>query len=52
MHATCMLHDMHVTCVKQLRIKAGDCEVKNRFPHLCTRTCTHIDLGGMGSAYV
>ena len=42
MHATCMLHDMHVTCVKQLRIKTGDWEVKNRFPHLCTRICTHI----------
>ena len=28
MHATCMLHDMHVTCVKQLRIKTGDWEVK------------------------
>ena len=50
MHATCMLHDMHVTCIKQLRIKTGDWEVKNGFPHLCTHTYT--DLGGMMSAYV
>ena len=48
LHAACILHDMHVTYVKQL--KKSLTKVLIRVYTTCTCTvCTHIDLG---SAYV
>ena len=48
----CMSHDMHITCVKQ-GLKQATEKLKIAFL-ICVhiRTCTHIDLGGMGSAYI
>jgi hypothetical protein len=47
MHATCMLHDMHVTCIQLFRIK-------NCFPKcsIVIDVHVHVYIDGVGSAYV